>query len=57
MKLFMCLSGFSLERYCQKILTKSRGFRKKIKRKDGHLVGGGGVSIEGSGSKRLRTVH
>ena len=41
----MCLSGFSLERYCQKILTKSRGFRKKIKRKDGHLVGGGGGRV------------
>ena len=44
MKLFFCSSGISLGQYCQKILTKSRGFAKKIKRRDGHIVGrGGGV--------------
>ena len=41
MKLFLCSSGISLGRYCKKILTKSRGFRKKIKRRDGHIVGSG----------------
>ena len=44
MKLFFCSSGISLGKYCQKILTKSRGWAKKIKRRDGHIVGrGGGV--------------
>ena len=42
MKLFLCSSCISLEPYCQKILTKSGGFRKKIKRRDGPTVGGGG---------------
>ena len=41
MKLFLCSSGISFGRYCKKILTKSRGFRKKIKRRDGHIVGSG----------------
>ena len=53
MKLFLCSSGISLGRYCQKILTKSGGFRKKLKRRDGHIVGdwgeagGGGVYRKG----------
>ena len=41
MRLFLCSSGISLGRYCQKILTKSKGFGKKIKRRDCHIVGGG----------------
>ena len=40
MKLSLCASDFSLGRYCQKTLTKFRGFGKKIKRRDGHIVGG-----------------
>ena len=48
MKLFLCSSSILLGQYCQKSLTESGGFRKKIKRRDGHTVGGGmGVSIEG----------
>ena len=43
MKLFLCSSGILLGQYCQKILTKSGGFRKKIRRRDDHTVGGGGV--------------
>ena len=42
MKLFFCSSDISLGQCCQKILTKSGGFRKKIKRRDGPTVGGGG---------------
>ena len=42
MKLFLCSSDFSLGQYCQKIVTKSGGFGKKIKRRDGHIVGAGG---------------
>ena len=50
MKLFLCSSGISLGRYCQKILTKSWGFREKIKRRDSHIVGGwGGVEWVGVG--------
>ena len=45
MKLFLCSSGISLRRYCQKILTKSGGFRKKLKRRDGHIGGGGGGGV------------
>ena len=47
------LSGISLRQYCQKILTKSWGFRKKIKRRDGHIVGlsGGGVGGHRRGIK------
>ena len=41
MKLFLCSSSISLGRYCQKSLTKGGGFRKKIKRRDGHIVGVG----------------
>ena len=47
MKLFLCLSDFSLGPYCQKILTKSGGFRKKIKRRDGHIMGGGKCGVGG----------
>ena len=32
MNLFLCLSGISLERYCQKSLAKSGGFGKKDKK-------------------------
>ena len=56
MKLVLCSSGISLGRYCQKILTKSGGSRKKIKRRDRHIVGGGGVSIKG-GSNLLHIMH
>ena len=47
MKLFLCSSGISLGQYCQKILTKSRGFRKNDKNRDGHIVGSGGVYRRG----------
>ena len=47
MKLFLCSSGISLGQYCQKILTKSRGFGKKIKKRDGHIMGVGGVYSRG----------
>ena len=49
MKLFLCSYGISLGRYCQKILTKSRGFGKNIKRRNGHIMGGevGGVYRRG----------
>ena len=59
MKLFLCSSGISLGRDCQKILTKRGGFRKKLKRRlagGGGGGGGGGVSIE-RGSKLLHTMH
>ena len=47
MKLFLCSSDFSLGRFCQKILTKSRGFGKNIKRRDGHITGCGKCWVGG----------
>ena len=47
MKLFLCSSDFSLGRFCQKILTKSRGFGKNIKRRDGHITGCGKCWVRG----------
>ena len=35
--LFLCLSGISFGRYCQKSVVKSQGFGKKIKRGDAHI--------------------
>ena len=40
----MFLPGISLGQYCQKSPFKSMGFRKNIKRKDGHV---GGLCTEG----------
>ena len=51
MKLFLCSSGISLGWYCQKTLTKSGGFGKKIKRRDGHIVGVGGWGVYRRGIK------
>ena len=39
MSLFLCLSGISLGRCCQKRFAKSGGFRGKIKREDDHIGG------------------
>ena len=39
MNLFLCLSGVSLELYCQKSLAKSGEFGKNMKRGDGHKGG------------------
>ena len=49
----LCLSGISLRQYCQKSVVKSRRFRKKIKRGDGHI---GGLSIEEQGSNLLHSM-
>ena len=38
-KWFLCSSGISMGRYCRKILTKSGEFKKKIKKRGGHIVG------------------
>ena len=35
----LCLSGIILGRYCRESLAKNGGFRKKIKRGDGHMEG------------------
>ena len=43
MSLFLCFSGISLVRYCQKSLARSGGFRKKITGGGG----GGGMTIQG----------
>ena len=55
MVLFLCLSGISMEQYCQNSLAKwgGRGVRKKYKKGDVHI--GRGVSIEG-GSNLLHTM-
>ena len=53
MSLFLCFSGISLVRYCQKSLARSGGFRKKI------IEGGWpykGLSIEEGDSNLLYTM-
>ena len=37
MRLFLHLSGISLELYCQKSYAKSWGLVKNIKKRDGHI--------------------
>ena len=58
MSLFLCFSGISLVRYCQKSLARSGGFRKKII--EGGGGGGGwpykGLSIEEGDSNLLYTM-
>ena len=58
MSLFLCFSGISLVRYCQKSLARSGGFRKKII--EGGEGGGGwpykGLSIEEGDSNLLYTM-
>ena len=46
-KIIFSSSGISLGQYCQKILTKSGVFRKNKKRRDGDIVGAGGVYRQG----------
>ena len=62
MSLFLCFSGISLVRYCQKSLARSGGFREKIIEGGGGGGGGGGgwpykgLSIEEGDSNLLYTM-
>ena len=56
MKLFLCSSGISLGRYCQKNLYQKQGVQKKDKKEGWSYGGGWGASIEGE-SNLLHTMH